>query len=148
MAEAMGLKKQVEGMIRGEISPPGIIKGAGLRITKFGEGEASVAMDVDERYHNSQGVLHGGIYTLLADTAMGLAAISTLDDEESFTTVELKINFIRPVTKGTLLAEGKVVHRGTRTTVIEATVLNTEGKLVAVATSTGLIVRDESAPAT
>lgn len=138
----MGLKEQVERMMRGEIPPPGIIKTAGLRMTKFVEGEAHVEMDVDERYHNSQGVLHGGIFTLLADTAMGLAAISTLEEGEAFTTLELKINFIRPVTKGTLLAEGKVVHRGTRTTVLEATVTNAEGKLIAVATSTGLILKD------
>ena len=70
---------------------------------------AAFSMPVDERQHNPLGTLHGGIYCDLADAAMGFAYASTLGEGESFTTVELKFNFLRAVQKATLTADANVV---------------------------------------
>ena len=138
----MGLKEQMGQMIRGELPPPPIVETMGLRLAKYGEGEARVEIEVDERYHNPHGTLHGGIPALLADMAMGVAVISLLEEDETFTTLELKINYIRPVIAGTLVADGKVVHKGARTIVVESTVTNSDGKMVARATSTCLLFKN------
>jgi len=69
-------------------------------------------MEADERHHNPMGTLRGGVYCDLADAAMGYAYAATLAEGESFTTVELKINFLRAVRKATLPAEAKVVKAG------------------------------------
>ena len=82
------------------------------------------------------GTLHGGIYCDIADAAMGMAYGATLAEGESFTTIELKINFLRAVRKGTITAEGKVVKAGSTLGYVECEVKDHEGKLVAKATST------------
>ncbi len=75
-------------------------------------GHAVFEMEVDERHHNPMGTLHGGVYCDLADAAMGYAYAATLAEGETFTTVELKINFLRAVRQGRLTAEAKVVKAG------------------------------------
>lgn len=140
----MGLKELLEHLLRGEGPAPPIMEALGLSLTKCEGGWARVEMVADERFHNLMGIVHGAIATGLADTAMGLAVTSLLEDDESCTTVELKINFVRPVISEKLIADGKVLHRGGRTALAEATVTNEEGKLVAKATSTCLILKDEA----
>ena len=76
------------------------------------QGHAVFEMETDERHHNPMGTLHGGVYCDLADAAMGYAYAGTLGEGESFTTVELKINFFRAVRKATLTAEARVVKAG------------------------------------
>ena len=70
------------------------------------------SLDADERHHNPMGTLHGGVLCDIADVAMGLAYGSTLEEGETFTTLELKINFLRPVRSARLVADGLVVQRG------------------------------------
>jgi uncharacterized protein (TIGR00369 family) len=103
-------------------------------------------MEVDERHHNPMGTLHGGIYCDLADAAMGFAYAATLVDGESFTTVELKINFFRPVRKGKLTAEARVVRAGNNLGYMECDVKDGEGKLVARAGSTCIKLRQPPTP--
>jgi uncharacterized protein (TIGR00369 family) len=91
------------------------------------------------------GTLHGGILCDIADAAMGIAFASTLTADESFTTLELKINFFRPVWEARLKAEGRVVRRGSSVGYIECDVTNEQGKLVAKAASTCLVLRGEAA---
>jgi uncharacterized protein (TIGR00369 family) len=93
-------------------------------------------MAVDERHHNPLGTLHGGVYCDLADAAMGLAYAATLPDGESFTTIELKINFLRAVRKATLTAEATVVKAGSTLGYVECAVKDSTGQLVAKAAST------------
>ena len=88
-------------------------------------------MDVDDRHHNPIGTLHGGIYCDLADAAMGFAYAATLAEDETFTTVELKINFFRPVRQGKLTAEARVVKSGSTLAYVECDVKDSDGKLVA-----------------
>jgi uncharacterized protein (TIGR00369 family) len=87
------------------------------------------------------GTLHGGIYCDLADAAMGYAYAATLAEGESFTTVELKINFLRAVQKATLTAEAKVIKAGSTIGYVECEVKDQQGRLVAKAASTCLRIK-------
>jgi uncharacterized protein (TIGR00369 family) len=99
-------------------------------------GHAVFEMEVDDRHHNPMGTLHGGIYCDLADAAMGFAYASTLAEGESFTTIELKINFLSAVRKGALTADAKVVKAGNTLGYVECEVKDQAGKLVAKVAST------------
>ena len=116
-------------------SPP--INGLlGFVIKAIEPGHAIFEMAVDERHHNPMGTLHGGIYCDLADAAMGYAYAATLKENESFTTVELKINFLRAVRKTTLSAEATVVKAGNTLGYVECEIKDPTGKLVAKAACT------------
>src|SRR5438093_4143653 len=82
---------------RGEAPPPPIGRLLGFALKVIEPGRAVFEMEVGERHHNPMGTLHGGVYCDLADAAMGYAYASTLAEGEAFTTVELKINFLRAV---------------------------------------------------
>jgi uncharacterized protein (TIGR00369 family) len=92
-------------IMRGETPLPPISRLLGFVIKAIEPGHAIFEMEVDERHHNPMGTLHGGIYCDLADAAMGYAYAATLGEGESFTTVDLKINFLRAVRTTTLTAE-------------------------------------------
>ncbi len=117
----------------------------GMRAVSCGNGEAVFEMAADRRHHNPMGTVHGGILCDLADAAMGYAFASTLGPGESFTTIELKINFLRPVFEGKLTARAKVLHRGKTVGLVECDVLNDGGKPVARASSTCSVLRGEAA---
>jgi uncharacterized protein (TIGR00369 family) len=91
------------------------------------------------------GTLHGGILCDIADAAMGIAFASTLAPDESFTTVELKINFFRPVWQAQLKAEGTVIRRGTTIGYMECSITDEENRLVAKAASTCMVLRGPKA---
>jgi uncharacterized protein (TIGR00369 family) len=92
------------------------------------------------------GSLHGGVLCDIADAAMGYAFASTLATDEAFTTVELKINFLRPVWKAELKAEAKVVHRGKTIGYVECEVTDEKGRLVAKSASTCIVLRGGKSP--
>ena len=100
-----------------------------------------MALDADERHENPMGFLQGGIICALADGAMGFAFATTLADGESFTTVEMKTNFLRPFVAGRLLATGRVLNRGRTLGLTEAHVHDVDGRLIAHATSTCMALR-------
>src|ERR1700741_4935035 len=97
---------------RGEVDPPPIGRLLGFVLKSVEPGRAVFEMQVDERHHNPMGTLHGGVYCDLADAAMGYAYAATLGQGETFTTIELKINFLRAVRKAALTAEARVVKAG------------------------------------
>jgi uncharacterized protein (TIGR00369 family) len=117
----------------------------GWTATAIAPGRATMEMDVDGRLANPMGTLHGGVLCDLADAAMGIAYASELERGETFTTLELKINFMKPVWRGHLRAEGKVVKRGRTVGLVECDVLDDKGSLVARATSTCMTLRGEMA---
>jgi uncharacterized protein (TIGR00369 family) len=123
-------------MLRGEEPPPPIGRLLGFKLKAIEPGRAVFEMAVDERHHNPMGTLHGGVYCDLADAAMGFAYGATLSETESFTTVELKINFLRAVRQGTLSAEATVVKAGSALGYVECDVKDEQGRLVAKAAST------------
>jgi uncharacterized protein (TIGR00369 family) len=109
------------------------------------DGRAVVTLVAGPQHANPMGTLHGGILCDIADAAMGMAFASTLAAGESFTTIELKINFFRPVWEATLKAEGKVVRRGASVGYVECEILDERERLVAKAASTCMVLRGEHA---
>jgi uncharacterized protein (TIGR00369 family) len=117
----------------------------GFETTDIGEGRATVVLAAGPQHANPMATLHGGILCDIADAAMGIAFASTLAPEESFTTVELKINFFRPVWQARLKAEGTVVQRGRTIGYVECTITGEENRLVAKAASTCMVLRGQKA---
>jgi uncharacterized protein (TIGR00369 family) len=117
----------------------------GFEAKEVGEGRATVILSAGPQHANPMGTLHGGILCDIADAAMGIAFASTLVAEESFTTVELKINFFRPVWQGMLRAEGTVVNRGRTVGYAECAITDEENRLVAKAACTCMVLRGQKA---
>lgn len=117
----------------------------GFEAKDIADGRATVTLRAGPQHANPMGTLHGGVLCDIADAAMGIAFASTLAAEESFTTVELKINFFRPVWEAQLRAEGKVVRRGRTVGYIECEISDERGQLIAKAASTCLVLRGEDA---
>jgi uncharacterized protein (TIGR00369 family) len=128
-------------LLRGEVPPPPIARLVGLTARSIEPGRAVFELDADQRHHNPMGTLHGGIYCDLADTAMGFAYAATLAEGETFTTVELKINFFAAVRKDRLRAEARVMWAGKTLGYVECDVTDAAGKLVARVTSTCMKLR-------
>lgn len=127
----------------GELPPPPVTELLGLRLVSIAPSFAAFEFDPAEYMYSPIGSVHGGIVTTLLDSAMGCALHSTLPAGVAYTTLELKVNFVRPVldSSGSLRAEGKLVHRGGRVSTAEARLVNREGTLFAHGTSTLMILR-------
>jgi len=117
----------------------------GFEAQDIADGRAVVTLAAGQQHANPMGTLHGGILCDIADAAMGMAFASTLAPGESFTTIELKINFFRAVWEAHLRAEGKVVRRGSTIGYIECEITDEGGRLVAKASSTCMALRGERA---
>lgn len=121
--------------------PAPIGKLLGLKLLQAENGTAVVEFVADERHTNPMGTLTGGVSSLIADVAMGFAYSTTLAADESFTAVDLKINFIRPVWKATLRANARVVHAGKVVGLVECDILDERQRLVARASCTCMTLR-------
>jgi len=137
--------ERLDKVIHGELPPPPIAQLIGFKLVAAKHGEAVVEFDASTKHANPMGTLHGGVLCDVADAAMGIAFASTLADDESFTTLELKINFLRPVWNEKLRAVGKVVSRGKTVGLTECDITNSAGALVARSTSTCMVLKGEKA---
>jgi len=117
----------------------------GFEAEQIGEACAVVTLAAGPQHANPMGTLHGGILCDIADAAMGMAFASTLAPGESFTTIELKMNFLRPIWQAQLRAEGRVVQRGRTTAYIECTITDERRRVIAKAASTCMVLRGEMA---
>lgn len=117
----------------------------GFHVEEIGAGRAVGTLRAGPQHANPMGTLHGGVLCDLADAAMGMAFVSTLAPDESFTTIALSINFFRPVWQAVLRAEAHVVNRGKNVGYVECDVTDQDGKRIARATSTCVILRGEHA---
>ena len=117
----------------------------GFEAKEIADGRAVVTLAAGPQHANPMGTLHGGILCDIADAAMGMAFASTLASDESFTTIELKVNFFRPVWEAVLKAEGKVVRRGSTVGYVECEITDEKGRLVAKAASTCMVLSAERA---
>jgi uncharacterized protein (TIGR00369 family) len=111
------------------------------------EGHVIYSMEARPEHHNPLGTVHGGVYCDLADMAMGIAMLSTLADGEAMTTIELKINYFRPVITGRMVAEARVTHRGRTSGYIECDVRDSQDRLVAKCASTCVLLSGDRAAA-
>jgi uncharacterized protein (TIGR00369 family) len=117
----------------------------GFETRALAKGHAEVTLKTSRQHTNPMGTLHGGVLCDIADAAMGIAFASTLGPGESFTTIELKINFFRPIWESMLKADGKVVRRGGTVGYIECEITDEQNRLVAKASSTCMVLRGDRA---
>lgn len=132
------LRRIVAGEVPG--APVGDL--IGMRMVAAEEGRVTFELDAGPEHSSPPGTLHGGILCDLADGAMGCACVSLLAEGESFATVELKINFLKPVWSGRVTAVGEVVKAGRTLTVCACRITDAGGSLVAYATSTQMTLRE------
>ncbi len=120
-----------------------MLRTLGIEPVEVEEGRAVFATMPGEEHYNPLGVVHAGLATTLCDTAMGCAVHSLLPVGAAYTTLELKINLVRPLTSeiGRIHCEGKVIHFGSRVATAEARVVDRSGQLYAHATTTCMLFR-------
>jgi uncharacterized protein (TIGR00369 family) len=137
--------ERFRGILEGRIAPPPVAELVGMRLTAMEPGRATFELDAEQRHSSPLGTLQGGILCVLADGAMGAAYVSLLDDGESFATLELKMNFLKPVWTGRVTARAEVVKAGRTIGLVECRVVDDAGSLVAHATSTCMTLRGDAA---
>lgn len=98
----------------------------GLMFTKLEKGYSLCTLDVEKKLMNPHGFLHGGVMYSMADTGMGAALYSLLEENELCATVEVKIAYFKPIKDGTLICETKVIHKGKNISVLESEIMNNE----------------------
>jgi uncharacterized protein (TIGR00369 family) len=133
----------MRAIMSGELPAPPVAVLLGFGIDRVDEGNVVFSMDPLEAHQNPLGTVHGGIITTLLDSAMGCAVHTTLPAGGMYTTLELKVNFLRPSFAGgaRLLAEGTVINRGATAVLAQATITDADtAKKIAHATSTCLIL--------
>ncbi len=135
----------MERMVRGEMAQPAAATLIRMALSSFAQGEAVVVLPAGREHANPMGTVQGGILAAMADAAMGWAFMTTLGEGESYTTLEMKINFLKPVREGTLTARGRVRKAGRMVALVECDVEDESGSLVAHAVSTCLTLRGDQA---
>lgn len=141
--QAAGLagREYLAAIVDGRFPPPPIAKLLGFRLAQIGEGFAVFECTPGEQHYNPIGVVHGGLACTLLDSCMGCALHTTLPAGTAYTTLEVKVNLVRPITMATglLRAEGRVVHAGKRVGTSEGRLVDSGGKLYAHGTTTCMI---------
>ena len=129
-------------MIAGTIPPPPMVSLLGLRMVEAEKGRVVFAGTAGESFYNGLGVAHGGFAATLLDSALGCAINTMMPAGRSFTTLELKINYTRPLRRetGEVRCEAKVIHVGSRVGTAEARVVDANGKVFAHGTTTCILV--------
>jgi uncharacterized protein (TIGR00369 family) len=134
----------IRRIMAGEIPPPPIAQTLDFRLVEVEHGRVLFECEPAEFHYNPIGTVHAGLAATLLDSAMGCAFVTTLDPLVGWTTLELKANFTRALTKdtGTVSCVGTVVHSGRRVATTEARIEDPQGRLCAHATSTILVLPD------
>ena len=120
--------------------PAGFMEMIGARVVEVEPGRVVIELDAGPQHRHGGGVVQGGVITQIADAAMGMSLATFQEDGTWNTTIELKINFLRPVVSGRIRAVGRVVEMKRSLLFSEADVVDEEGRLVARASSTCLAV--------
>lgn len=136
-------RQLIDAWAKGERNPAPVAELVGFDLESYEDGVARMTMEVSARHHNPMGIVHGGVLCDLADGAMGVAFAASLEEGESFTTLQLQSQFLRPVREGRLVAEARVVHRGRRVGVVECEIADGDGRPVARLSSTCLVLRED-----
>lgn len=131
----------IQGIILGRHPHPPICQSMGFHFVDVGRGCVVLEGVPEFRHYNPIGTVHGGFAATLLDTALGAAIFSTMAAGETWTTLELKLNFVRALTQdtGTVRAEGRLLHRGRTVATSEGDLKDAAGKLYAHATTTCMI---------
>jgi uncharacterized protein (TIGR00369 family) len=129
-------------MMAGTVPPPPMVSLLELRMVEAEEGRVVFAGTAVEAFYNGMGVAHGGFVATLLDSALGCAINTMMPAGRSFTTLELQINYTRPLRRetGEVRCEAKVIHVGRRVGTAEARVVDASGKIYAHGTTTCILV--------
>jgi uncharacterized protein (TIGR00369 family) len=128
------VRSLIQSIVDGKRIPP-VAQLIGFRLVSFEYGKAKFEMHADKRHHNPGGILHGGILCDIADAAMGVAFASTLEDNQTLTTINFNINFLKAIIEEDIVAEGYLVKRGKSIGFLEAKIYDSKNNLVATASS-------------
>lgn len=139
----MSGREFLEAIKDGSLPPPPIVSVLGMTPTEVDEGRVVFTMVPQEFHYNPIGVVHGGVISTLLDTAMACAIQTTIPKGMAYTSLEIKVNFIRALktTTGEVRCEGKVIHRGGTTATAEGRITDAAGKLYAHGTTTCILFR-------
>lgn len=131
----------MRAMSSGELPPPPIMNLVDIAALEAEEGSVTVWLDPQEFHYNPLGSMHGGVLSTLLDTAAACSVHTTLPAGVGYTSLDLNVKFLRPVTiaTGRIKCQGTVLQRGRRTALAEARMTDAQGKLIAHATSSCLI---------
>ncbi|MYS22946.1 MULTISPECIES: PaaI family thioesterase [unclassified Streptomyces] len=141
MAGRSGLEF-LRAMADGAIPVPPILLTLGMRLESVGDGEAVFALEPAEFHYNPIGSVHGGVYATLLDSAAGCAVQTRLPAGTGYTSLDLSVKFLGAIRvgSGTVRCTGRVVHLGRRTALAEARIESADGRLLATATSSCLLI--------
>ena len=148
-ARLLALRNDISGlefferMLRGELPPAPMITLLGLRLVEVGDGRVVFTGTANESMYNGLGVTHGGYAATMLDSAMGCAIATKLPAGRVFTTIELKVNYTRPIRResGELRCVGLVIHSGSRMSTAEARIVDAAGKIYAHGTTTCMLIQ-------
>jgi len=131
----------LQAMRDGDLPAPPILSTVGFELDEVEEGRVVFALEPGEHHYNPIGSVHGGVYATVLDSATGCAVHSVLPAGVGYTSLDLNVKFLRGMTTGTgrVTCEGRVVQRGRRTALAEASLTDSQGRLLATATSTCLL---------
>jgi uncharacterized protein (TIGR00369 family) len=131
----------LQSMIAGELPPPPITRLMSMALTEVGPGTATFTCTPDESHYNPIGTVHGGLVCTLLDSALGCAVQTTLPQGTGYTSIEIKVNYLRPVLSGTgpLTCVATVTKPGNRVAFADGVVTDAAGKAVATATGSLLV---------
>jgi uncharacterized protein (TIGR00369 family) len=129
-------------MIAGELPPPPLVALLGMRLVEAEPGRVVFTGIASEQFYNGMGVAHGGFAATMLDSALGCAINTMMPAGRSFTTVELKINYTRPLRRevGELRCQATIVHVGSRIATSEGRIVDAAGKVYAHGTTTCILV--------
>lgn len=132
----------LRSLVAGTLPPPPIAKLLGMALVEVDEGRAVFELTPGEQHYNPIGVVHGGIAFTLLDSAMGCSVQTLLPAGKGYTTLEIKANLVRAITKdtGPVRSSARVVHMGRQTATAEGRIEDSQGKLLAHGTTTCIIL--------
>jgi uncharacterized protein (TIGR00369 family) len=141
LAKTMTGLEYIQALIDGSIPPPPIVNLMNMRAVAAEVGRVTFTCEPNESHYNPIGTVHGGLVCTLLDSVAGCAVQTTLPAGQGYTSLEIKVNYLRPVlaTTGTLTAVGIVTKPGRRAAFADCTVTDSQGRLVATASSTLLV---------
>ena len=129
---------------RGEIQSGPMVRLLGMRITEVEEGRVVIVAEMRPEHENGLGIAHGGFAAALLDSALGCAVNTVMPAGKIFTTLEMKINYVRAIQHGVgeLSCVANVIHAGRKTATSEARIVDASGKLYAHGTATCILFKD------
>jgi uncharacterized protein (TIGR00369 family) len=133
----------MKALVKGEIPQSGMSELLGFRLAEVNEGRAVVVITPGEQHYNGLGIVHGGLAATLLDSALGVAINSMIPAGQAFATLEMKVNYVRPIRGGVgeLRCVAHVIHVGGRVATAEGRVEDAEGTLYAHGTATCMLFR-------